>query len=99
MKNTNNRYDKNSRSAEKIMPFQVFQAHCIERNFLYAGTAGHFNVECRLGPDRCNQYVCPIWNSSRVRDIPYMSLRELNLTLKNDALNKGGLGWRDSNGS
>jgi hypothetical protein len=93
MKNLNNKSDKNEEGIEKIMPFQVFQAHCCERNFLYAGKPRYFNVECRLGPDRCNQNICPIWNSNRVRDVPSMSLRDINLTLKNDTLNRGDLEW------
>jgi len=85
---------KNEINMEKIVPFQVFQAHCIERKFSYAGKPGHFYVECRLGPIRCNLRVCPIWNSTRVREIPDMSLRGLNLTLKKATLKKEGLDER-----
>jgi hypothetical protein len=70
----------------KVVPFPVFQAHCGERNFLYAGKPGMFNVSCRLpsGPERCNPDVCPIWNSTRVKDPPrdLISLREINQALR-----------------
>ena len=70
----------------RIVPFQVFQAHCDERRFIYSGNPGNFHVHCRLenGPQKCNNTVCPIWNSDRVRSVPenLQSLRDLNLVLK-----------------
>ncbi len=72
----------------RIVPFPVFQCHCGERNFKYAGRPGAFNVSCKLpgGPQKCNPEVCPIWNSDRVERLPPpdMSLREINLKLRND---------------
>ena len=74
-----------------IVPHQVFQAHCGERSFKYAGEPGKFHVSCRLGPDKCNREVCPIWNSNRVKpinnkeqkqEIEGQSLRDVNLALK-----------------
>ena len=74
----------------KMVHFAVFQAHCGERNFMYAGRTGYFNVSCKLpgGPDRCTPSLCPIWNSDRVKDPPkgLVSLREINLTLKGPGL-------------
>jgi len=69
---------------EKIMPFQVFQAHCDERRFVYTGKPGNFNVLCKLCDKRCNKRNCPIWNSNRVAAVPkgVMSLRDVNLALR-----------------
>ena len=72
--------------SKKIVSFSVFQSHCDERFFLYAGRPGYFNVSCKKpnGPNRCNSGVCPIWNSDIVMDVPVetKSLREINLNLK-----------------
>lgn len=65
------------------MPFQVFQAHCDERRFVYGGRPGSFHVMCKLGKPRCNKDVCPVWNSDRVQGVSGMSLRDVNLKLKN----------------
>jgi len=69
---------------DKIVPFQVFQAHCDERRFIYAGKPGNFNVLCKLENYKCNKKNCPIWNSNRVSDIPenMISLRDVNLALR-----------------
>lgn len=69
---------------ERIVPFQVFQAHCDERRFVYTGKPGNFNVLCKLEGCKCNRRNCPIWNSKRVADIPedMMSLRDVNLALR-----------------
>jgi len=69
---------------EKIVPYQVFQAHCDERRFIYAGKPGNFNVLCRLNDSKCNIKCCQIWNSKRVAEVPkdIMSLRDVNLALR-----------------
>lgn len=71
-------------SNEKIVPFQVFQAHCDERRFIYAGKPGNFNVLCKLNDSKCNIKCCPIWNSKRVTAVPndIISLRDVNLALR-----------------
>ena len=75
-----------SKNIMKVVPFPVFQAHCDERKFVYAGSPGKFDVYCRLGPERCNNELCPIWNSDKVQpldDKPVQPLRDINLRLKN----------------
>jgi len=78
-------------SNEKIVPFQVFQAHCDERKFIYAGKPGNFNVLCRLNDFKCNIKCCPIWNSKRVADAPkdMVSLRDVNLALRSQGDENG----------
>ena len=84
----------------KPMPFPVFQAHCDERKFVYAGAPGRFDVYCRLGPERCNHSVCPVWNSDKIKSKPQnvlekkpqepaQTLREINLRLKRPPIKDG----------
>lgn len=83
----------------KAMPFPVFQNHCGERKFLYAGKPGFFRVACRMNNDqlKCNDKCCPIWNSDKVfpcsletepknpKDLRVQSLRDINLALKGNS--------------
>lgn len=73
-------------SIKRVISFPVFQAHCDERKFIYAGEPGRFNVACRMpGGDKCNVASCPVWNSDRVETVHAQegkSLAEINMALK-----------------
>jgi len=48
----------------RSIPFHVFQTHCSDRNFIYTGTPGKYNLKCKMTnteDNRCNPWNCPVW--------------------------------------
>ena len=66
----------------KLISFEKLREVCEDKLFDHRGDSFYF-VKCKQGIPFCNDRVCPVWNSLEDPPAPNMSLREINMTLKN----------------
>ena len=66
---------------KKAIGFEELKKACEDKWFEDRGN-GHYFIKCKRGIPFCNERVCPVWNSLEDEKVVPMSLKDLNLKLK-----------------